>query len=193
MNNAEYIGSAIKQFQMYKQLGEQAMAQIPDDKLNWQYNSETNSVAIIVKHLWGNMTSRWVNFLTEDGEKPWRRREAEFDNDILSRKELLQKWEDGWQALFAALNTIASKPELLDNIIYIRNQGHSVMEAVNRQLSHYPHHVGQLLYIGKMVCGKNWKSLSIPRGKSDAYNVEKFSKPKERGHFSDEFLKTNEK
>jgi hypothetical protein len=189
MNNSEYIESAIKQFQYYKVLGEKAMEQIPDDKLNWQYNPETNSIAIIVKHLWGNMMSRWVDFLTKDGEKVWRNRESEFENDITSRKELMEKWEEGWKALFDAMSMIAKNPDHLSKTIYIRNLGHTIMEATNRQISHYAYHVGQIVHIGKMIQAENWKSLSIPRGKSSEYNAEKFSKPPQREHFTEEFLK----
>lgn len=189
MNNSEYIDSAIKQFQYYKVLGEKAMEQIPSDKLNWQYNPETNSIAIIVKHLWGNMMSRWVDFLTKDGEKVWRNRESEFENDITSRKELMEKWEEGWKALFAAMDMIAKNPDHLGKTIYIRNLGHTIMEATNRQISHYAYHVGQIVQIGKMIQAENWKSLSIPRGKTSEYNAEKFSKPPHREHFTDEFLK----
>ena len=192
MNNSEYIDSAIKQFQYYKLLGEKAMEQIPDEKLNWQYNPETNSVAILVKHLWGNMMSRWVDFLTKDGEKVWRDREAEFINDITTRKELMEKWEEGWKALFDAMNLVSKSPDYLNRTIFIRNLSHTIMEATNRQISHYAYHVGQIVHIGKMIQGENWKSLSIPRGKTSEYNAEKFSKPPSREHFTDEFTKRME-
>ena len=192
MNNSDYIDSAIKQFQYYKVLGEKAMAQIPDDKLNWQYNPETNSVAIIVKHLWGNMMSRWVDFLTKDGEKVWRDREAEFVNDITTRTELMEKWEEGWTALFDAMNSVALNPDSLERIIYIRNLGHTILEATNRQISHYAYHIGQIVHIGKMVQSEQWKSLSIPRGKTSEYNAAKFSKAPSREHFTDEFMKRME-
>lgn len=192
MNNSAYIESAIKQFRYYKLLGEKAMEQIPDDKLNWQCNPETNSVAIIVKHLWGNMMSRWVDFLTKDGEKVWRNREAEFVNDITTRKELMEKWEEGWKALFDAMDTVVKTPDYLGRTIYIRNLGHTIMEATNRQISHYAYHVGQIVYIGKMIQAENWKSLSIPRGKTSEYNAEKFSQPPKREHFTEEFVKRME-
>lgn len=185
MNN--YLDSVKKQFEYYKMLGEKTIEQVPDDKLFWQYNEESNSIATIVKHLWGNMLSRWTDFLTTDGEKEWRKRDAEFENDITSRADLMSKWNEGWNCLFKALNSITDKD--LDKEIYIRNQGHSVMDAINRQLSHYPHHVGQIVFIGKMVCGAQWKSLSIPKGKSQSFNAEKFSQPKHKEHFTDEFMK----
>jgi hypothetical protein len=184
---ADYLTSVRKQFEYYKQLGEKTFAQVPDEALFWQYNSESNSMATIVKHLWGNMLSRWTDFLTTDGEKEWRQREAEFDNDIQTRDELLTKWEAGWQCLFAALDSVT--PENCHQTVYIRNQGHSITEAINRQLAHYPYHIGQIVFIGKMVRNGEWQSLSIPRGNSQAYNAEKFAQPKQQVHFTDEYLK----
>lgn len=183
--NTNYLDSAIKQFEYYKMLGEKTMAQIADDKLFWQYNEESNSIATIVKHLRGNMLSRWTDFLTTDGEKEWRNRDDEFEEEVLTRKALADRWNEGWNVLLTTLNSL--KEEDLDKIVYIRNQGHTVMEAINRQLAHYPYHIGQIVFIGKM-CAENWNSLSIPKGNSNQYNAGKFSKPKERGHFTDEFL-----
>jgi hypothetical protein len=187
--NKDYLESVIKQFEYYKQLGERAMEQLPDEKLFWQYDEESNSIAIIVKHLWGNMLSRWTDFLTTDGEKEWRDRDAEFENDARTRVELLAKWNEGWQCFLGALGQLTGDD--LQKIIYIRNQGHTVMEAINRQLAHYPYHVGQMVYIAKMVAGNKWKSLTIPKGNSASFNAEKFSKPKSRQHFTDELLKKN--
>ncbi|WP_420150051.1 DUF1572 domain-containing protein [Spirosoma sp.] len=182
----DYLESARKQFEYYKMLGEKTIEQLPDDALFWQYNSESNSIATIVKHLWGNMLSRWTDFLTTDGEKAWRDREAEFENDITTRQELLARWKEGWDCLFDALNTLTEAD--LTKIAYIRNMGHTVLEAINRQLAHYPYHIGQIVFIGKMVCDNDWQSLSIPRGKSKAYNDDKFSQPKSKKHFTDDFL-----
>lgn len=187
MSNLQYLESAKKQFQYYKMLGEKTFSQLSDEQLFIQINSESNSIAIIVKHLWGNMLSRWTDFLTSDGEKEWREREAEFENDISTREELLQKWEEGWSCLFKSLDSISD--EDLSKVVYIRNQGHTILEAINRQLSHYPSHVGQIIFIGKLLCAKNWSSISIPRGSSDEYNKEKFSKPKSKQHFTDEILR----
>jgi hypothetical protein len=184
-----YLESTLKQFEYYKLLGDKAMAQLPDDKLFWQYNEESNSIAIIVKHLWGNMLSRWTDFLTSDGEKDWRDRDGEFENDIQSKDELLAKWNEGWQCLFRALQPLTEAD--LQKIIFIRNQGHTVLEAINRQLAHYPYHVGQMVFIAKMVAGSNWQSLSIPKGESGKFNADKFAAPKARKHFADEFLKDN--
>jgi hypothetical protein len=182
----DFLSSAQKQFAYYQLLGEQAMAQVADEHLFWQPNAASNSIATIVKHLWGNMLSRWTDFLTTDGEKPWRAREAEFDNDLTTRAEVLAKWQEGWQCLFAALDALT--PADLDRIIYIRHQGHSVTEAINRQLAHYPYHVGQIVFLARLVAGEAWQSLSIPRGNSAVYNAEKFAQPPHQAHFTDEYL-----
>ena len=183
----DYLESSIKQFEYYKLLGEKAIAQLPDDKLFWQYNEQSNSIAIIVQHLWGNMLSRWTDFLTTDGEKDWRNRDAEFESVINTKEELLSKWNQGWACLLGALKQLTG--EDLKKIIYIRNQGHTVMEAINRQLAHYPYHVGQIIYIAKMIADSDWHSLSIPKGASQSFNADKLSKPKSKLHFTDEFLK----
>jgi hypothetical protein len=186
----DYLKSIKKQFEYYKMLGEKTFAQLSDEYLFWKYNEESNSIATIVKHLWGNMLSRWTDFLTTDGEKEWRERDAEFENDIESRAELLAKWNEGWTCLFNAINSLSEND--LTKEIYIRNQGHSVLEAINRQLAHYPYHVGQIVFIGKMACNQNWTSLSIPKGNSKEYNTDKFSKPKQKQHFTDEYRKGKE-
>lgn len=183
-----YLISAKKQFQYYKLLADKTFDQLTDEQLFFQYNDESNSIALIVKHMWGNMLSRWTDFMTTDGEKEWRNRDAEFENDIQSRTQLLERWNRGWQCLFDALDQLTEND--LDKTVYIRNQGHSVMEAINRQLAHYPYHVGQIVFIGKMLCNAEWKSLSIPKGKSQAYNHEKFASEKHSAHFTDEFLKS---
>lgn len=188
--NAEYLESAKKQLEYYKMLGDKTMALLPEDTLFWQYNEESNSIATIVKHLYGNMLSRWTDFLTSDGEKDWRNRDAEFENNLDSKAPVLQLWEEGWNCLFNALNTI--KEEDFSKTIYIRNQGHTVTEAINRQLAHYPYHVGQIVFIGKMICNEKWISLSIPKGNSAKYNADKFAKPQHKAHFTDEFLKEDD-
>jgi hypothetical protein len=169
-----YLDSVKKRFDNYKTLGEKTFDQLSDGQLFWQYNEESNSIATIVKHLSGNMLSRWTDFLTSDGEKQWRDRDTEFENDTKSRQELLAVWNKGWDCLFDALNSI--KEDDWQKDIYIRNERHSVVDAINRQLAHYPYHVGQIVFIGKMVAGSNWKSLSIPKGRSATFNTEKFTK-----------------
>jgi len=183
----DYLNSVTKQFENYKLLGDKTIAQLPNDKLFWQYNQECNSIAINVQHLHGNMLSRWTDFLTSDGEKEWRNRDAEFDNDALTKDAIVKLWEDGWKCFLDTLKSL--KEDDLEKIIYIRNQGHTVTEAINRQLAHYPYHVGQMVFIGKMILNENWQSLSIPRGNSNTYNAKKFSQEKNRTHFTDEFLK----
>lgn len=182
-----YLDSAKKQFQYYKMLGEKAIAQVPDNKLAWQFNEESNSIVVIVKHLSGNMLSRWTDFLHSDGEKESRNRDGEFEEQEITRDALLALWDAGWACLLGTLDSL--KEEDLDRTIYIRNMGHTVLEAINRQLAHYPYHVGQIVFLAKMTAQETWQSLSIPRGKSTNYNADKFSKPKRNEHFTDEYLK----
>jgi hypothetical protein len=187
MENTTYLESIKRQFLYYKSLGDKTLELLPEESLFWQYNEESNSIAIIVKHLHGNMLSRWTDFLTSDGEKEWRKREGEFENEVISKAVLLAKWEEGWKCVFDAINSLTE--EDLGKEIFIRNMGHTVMEAINRQLAHYPYHIGQMVFLGKMIANQNWVSLSIPKGKSNEYNAEKFAKPKHKEHFTDEFLK----
>ena len=170
----DYLQSIKKQFSYYKKLGEKTFEQIPEEALFWQFNSESNSIAIIVSHLSGNMLSRWTDFLTTDGEKSWRDRDQEFESVIKTKRELLEKWERGWACFFYALNSL--KEEDLHKNILIRNEEHTIIEAINRQLAHYPYHIGQIVFIGKMIANQNWKSLSIPKGKSQDFNKTKFVK-----------------
>ncbi len=181
-----FIDSAKKQFEYYKMLGEKTFSQLSDEQLFLQINEESNSIATIVKHLHGNMLSRWTDFLTTDGEKEWRQRDAEFENDISERAALLEKWNAGWACLFNAIDALNANDLVKE--IYIRNMGHTVVEAINRQLAHYPYHIGQIVFIGKILVNENWVSLSIPKGNSKDYNAEKFSKPKHKQHFTDEYL-----
>jgi hypothetical protein len=308
--NTDYLKSAKQQFQYYKQLGDKTMAQLNDEQLFWQYNDASNSIAIMAKHLWGNMMSRWTDFLNTDGEKDFRKRDEEFelrvgpslqgvdnnaegvdadnaegvdndaedgekdfrkrdeefelrvgpslqgvdtanaegvdadnaegvdndaegvdnnaegvnniaegvdtanaegvdniakgvdtdstkgvDTDIAegvnehSRAVITEKWEQGWACLFTALDSI--NEDNFDTTIYIRNQGHSIPETINRQMMHYAYHVGQMVYLGRMMKGEDWQSLSIPKGNSKAYNAEKFSQEKGKRHFTDEYLGKN--
>ena len=182
-----FLTSAIKQFEYYKQLGEKTFEQLPEEKLFWQYNNESNSIATIVNHLHGNMLSRWTDFLTTDGEKEWRNRDAEFEQAFSTKSEFIVKWNEGWQCLFNAIKPLAD--EDLGKMIYIRNQGQTVTEAINRQLCHYSYHVGQIVFIGKMICNENWQSLSIPKGNSQQYNAQKFAQEKHIEHFTDENLR----
>ncbi|WP_339894747.1 DUF1572 family protein [uncultured Algibacter sp.] len=179
-----YLTSIIKQFKFYKSLGDKTFDQLSFDEMLWQSDENSNSISIIVKHIAGNMLSRWTNFLTEDGEKEWRIRDDEFISNFNSKEAVIAAWESGWFCLFKAIKPL--KPEDLENIIYIRNGGHTVTEAINRQLAHYAYHIGQIVFLGKLLKGENWKSLSIPKGDSSKYNQDKFSKDKGRRHFTDD-------
>lgn len=175
--NDIFLKSVIKQMHYYKGLGENTMAQLSDEQLYEKLNEENNSIYNIVKHLSGNMLSRWTDFLTTDGEKEWRERDAEFEETRGSREQLMVLWESGWDCLFGALNSLTDID--LHIKIKIRNEEHTVLEAIHRQLAHYPYHVGQIVFIGKYFCNTNWKSLSIPKGKSEVFNEIKFRKENE--------------
>ncbi|MEA9412117.1 DUF1572 family protein [Flavobacterium sp. PL02] len=188
MNATEaYLESVKKQFLYYKTLGEKSIAQLEPEQLLVTTNEDTNSIATIVKHLSGNMLSRWTDFLTTDGEKEWRNRDEEFENDFQSKEEIMTAWEKGWKCLFDALNDLQANQ--LSDIIYIRNEGHTVIEAINRQLAHYPYHVGQIVFYAKQLKNSSWESLSIPRKESKNYNAGKFAKEKEIKNFTDDELK----
>lgn len=159
------------------------MEQLPADALFWRYNEESNSIAIIVNHMAGNMLSRFTDWLTTDGEKPWRNRDAEFEDRFGSRTELMAGWQRGWYYLMDALGNLGE--EQLEDIVYIRNEGHTVTEALNRQLAHYAYHIGQIVYIAKMSKAEPWESLSIARDKSKDYNSSKFGQEQGIRHFTD--------
>ena len=180
----DYLTSVIKQFEYYKALAEKTFEQLPEEKLFWKYNNESNSIGILVNHISGNMLSRWTDFLSSDGEKEWRNRDSEFEDLIKSKEELLSKWNNAWKCLFDTLKGL--NEDDLNKIVYIRNMGHTVTEAINRQLAHYPYHIGQIVFIGKMAQNNDWNSLSIPKGNSSSYNDEKFSKEKRIVHFTDD-------
>lgn len=180
---SSYLTSVIKQFEYYKSLGDQTFNQLTFDELQWQSHEDANSVSIIVKHSVGNMLSRWTNFLTEDGEKQWRHRDEEFNATFTTYEDLIAAWETGWKCLFDAIIPLTDAD--LERIIYIRNQGHTVTEAINRQLAHYSFHIGQIVFLGKLLKGSDWNSLSIPKGHSKAYNADKFSEVKGKRHFTD--------
>lgn len=184
--DSQFLESAKKQFLYYKMLGEKAIGQLEDEQLFMTANEDTNSIAQIVKHISGNMLSRWTDFLTSDGEKEWRNRDDEFVDTYKSKTELLENWNKGWNCLFTAINPL--KPEQLSDIIYIRNEGHSVLEAINRQLAHYPYHIGQIVFYAKLLKKTEWESLSIPKNKSGDYNSEKFSREKSIRNFTDDEL-----
>ncbi|MGC6430559.1 MAG: DUF1572 family protein [Jejuia sp.] len=179
-----YLTSIIKQFEYYKSLGDKTFKGLSFEELQKEFAEDSNSISIIVKHKVGNMLSRWTNFLTEDGEKTWRHRDEEFIDSYTSKEDLIENWNKGWDCLFGAITPLTKND--LERIIYIRNQGHTVIEAINRQLAHYSYHVGQIVFLGKLLKGENWTSLSIPKGDSSKYNKKKFGKDKGRRHFTDD-------
>ncbi len=166
----DFLQSAVKRLAYYKELGEKTFAQLTDAELNHQPNEASNSIAIIIRHMAGNMLSRMTDFLTSDGEKEWRNRDSEFEEQRMSRQELMAYWEKGWNCCLGAISSL--KEEDLLKTIRIRNEGMSVIDAINRQLAHYPYHVGQIVYIGRLVRDKDWQNLSIPKGQSEQFNKE---------------------
>lgn len=184
--NNIYLESVKKQMLYYKTIAEKAMEQLSEEQLFVSVNEDTNSIANIVKHMSGNMISRWTDFLTSDGEKPWRERDTEFESFKTSKKDLLEIWNKGWECFFNAINSL--EPEQLSQIIYIRNEGQTALDAINRQLAHYPYHIGQIVFYAKMLKKGDWDSLSIPKNKSNEYNSDKFSKDKSVKHFTDDEL-----
>lgn len=171
MDNVIFLKSAIQQFKDYKLLAERTFDQLLNDSdFHFQPNEITNSVAINITHMHGNMLSRWTNFLTEDGEKEWRQRDDEFETHAYSKEKLMELWEKGWQCVFATLNDLSDND--LDKTIYIRTKPLIVIEAIHRQLTHYAYHVGQVVMLGKMIKCNEWKSLSITKGDSLNYNAQ---------------------
>lgn len=165
----DFLQSVITRFREYKSLAEKAMAQLSDAQLLHNAEDSDNSIVVIVKHMRGNMLSRWTNFLTEDGEKPWRQREEEFEHEELSRETLMNLWEEGWACL---LNTLGSlRAEDLEHTVHIRREAMPAMDAIIRQVMHYSYHVGQIILLCKHQAGESWHSLSIPRGGTAAFNA----------------------
>jgi hypothetical protein len=164
----EYLQTVIRRLKYYKELGEKTFEQLEEKDFHFQPNSESNSSAVIIQHLTGNMLSRFTNFLTEDGEKEWRQRDDEFEIHSYTRNQLLEIWEKGWNCCLSAISSLSSDDLL--KTIYIRKEPMSAIDAINRQLAHYPYHIGQIVYIGRLIKDRNWKNLSIPKGQSQQYN-----------------------
>lgn len=163
-----FLKDCIKRFLYYKELGDKTLEQLSEAELLWAPSSESNSIALTIQHMHGNMKSRWTNFLTEDGEKPWRNRDQEFEIKPLTKEAVMDLWVEGWDCL---LNSLASlQKEDLYKTIYIRTEPLLVYDAILRQLAHYPYHVGQIVYVGRIIRNKDWKSLSIPKGHSQSFN-----------------------
>ena len=163
-----YIEDALAIFRQYKALGERAMQQVSDEQLFASLDDESNSIAIIVKHMTGNMRSRWTDFLTTDGEKPSRNRDGEFVDPPATREALMREWEDGWACVFGAIEPLTDAD--LGRTVTIRGEAHSVMQAINRQLAHYPQHVGQIVLLAKHYAGERWQTLSVARNRSAEFN-----------------------
>ena len=176
------LAHAIDLYQYYKSLGEKSLAQTSDDALNWIPDEKSNSINVIIRHLHGNMMSRWTDFLTTDGEKEWRQRDGEFEEHDMTREQLMQLWEEGWTCTLNALKSLTI--EDMEKTIYIRNMGQSVEDAVLRQLAHYSYHVGQIVYLARLTNNGDWKSLTIPKGNSEIYNQAKFEPGKRIEHFT---------
>ena len=165
-----YLSDALAVFRQYKKLGEGAMAQVPDEQLTMVLDGEMNSIAQIVKHMAGNMRSRFTDFLTTDGEKPDRYRDQEFDlNPATTRADLTKWWDEGWARVFAAIDGL--KPEDVMRTVTIRGEPHTVLQAINRQIAHYAQHTGQIVFMAKHIRSVKWKTLSIPRGESENYKT----------------------
>jgi hypothetical protein len=163
-----YLRDSVSLFRYYKMLSERAMEQVTDEQLFAVLDDEMNCIAIIVKHLTGNMRSRWIDFLNSDGEKPDRKRDTEFENPPATRAELMKVWEQGWSCVFSALQPLSDAE--VDRTVIIRGEPHSVMQAINRQIAHYSYHCGQIVFLAKHLQASKWKALTVPRGKSEDFN-----------------------
>jgi hypothetical protein len=171
----EFLKSAVKRLVYYKELGDKTFAQLNDADFHFSPNNESNSIAIIIQHMAGNMLSRWTGFLTTDGEKAWRNRDSEFEEQNLTKQQLLDHWQKGWDCLLHALNTLTGEDLL--KTIYIRSEGLLVIDAINRQMAHYPYHVGQIVYLARIIKNEHWQNLSIAKGHSDPFNAHMKSSP----------------
>ena len=171
---SSFLQSSIKRLTYYKDLGDKTFIQLSDADFHFKPNETSNSIAIIIQHTAGNMLSRWTDFLTSDGEKEWRNRDTEFEETNLSKQQLIEIWEKGWQCLLDTLNTL-TEDDLLKTI-YIRSEGLLVVDAINRQLAHYPYHVGQIIYVAKIITNTSWQNLSIAKGNSAQFNKQMIKK-----------------
>jgi len=171
----DYLTNAIKNFHDIKKAGDKAMAQIKDEDFFFEPNEQSNSIATIIKHLSGNMLSRWTDFLTTDGEKEWRHRDSEFERIFYTdTDDIKERWEKGWECLFNALNSLTEND--LSKVVLIRKEPHTVIQAINRQIYHYGYHIGQIVYLARFLAKDDWNSLTIPRGKSNEFNEKMMGK-----------------
>ncbi len=171
----EYLTTVISRVKYYKDLAEKTFDQLTEKDFHFIPSSESNSIALIIQHMSGSMLSRWTNFLAEDGEKEWRNRDEEFSVKEISKNQLIEFWEKGWSCFIDSLQSL--REDDLLKTVYLRKEPLTAIDAINRQLAHYPHHIGQILYIGKMIRNENWTSLSIAKGQSENYN--KNNEPKD--------------
>ena len=170
-----FLASAIKRLNYYKGLADKTFVLLDEKKFHFIPSDESNSIAVIIQHMHGNMMSRWTDFLASDGEKPWRKRDAEFEDKNLSKVQLISLWEEGWKCFLDAMESLSSAD--LEKTIYIRSEPLSVVDAINRQLAHYPYHVGQIIYAAKFLKNKTWQNLSVPKGKSSDFTNELNNQP----------------
>lgn len=176
----DYLDNITKQFLSYKEVADKTIAQLEENDFHWRYNEESNSIASIMIHVSENMLSRWTDFFTSDGEKSTRNRDQEFEPQNLSKEELKEKWELGWDCLFTALNSINESN--FEQPIYIRNKQHKLIESITRQIAHYPYHIGQIAYVGKMILNNKWQTASIAKGKSKEFMQAQFEQNKKGTH-----------
>jgi len=169
-----YLSVIQKRFKSVKEQGDKTLAQLEEAQLHWAYNEDSNSIAVIVKHVSGNMISRWTDFLTTDGEKPTRNRDDEFMDSLQTKEAIILAWEKGWQVFLDALESLTESD--LHGHVTIRGEQLSVIDAIERQMAHYSQHVGQIIYIAKQVTGAQWQTLSIPRGQSQAFTNDMLKK-----------------
>ncbi|MEL6560834.1 MAG: DUF1572 family protein [Bacteroidota bacterium] len=170
----EYLKNIKTQFKSYKEVADKTISQLTEKDLYWNYNEESNDIACIMIHLSENMLSRWTDFFESDGEKEWRDRESEFASQNLSYSELIDRWNEGWNCLFSARDSIDESN--FHRPIRIRNKKIKLIESITRQIAHYPYHIGQIAFIGKMILNEKWHSPSIPKGKSNEYIQSEFAK-----------------
>ncbi|MDB5200451.1 MAG: hypothetical protein JWO92_2414 [Chitinophagaceae bacterium] len=167
---AVFLDSAIKRLTYYKELGDKTFGQLADADFHFVPAEECNSISIIIRHMHGNMLSRWTDFLTSDGEKEWRKRDAEFEEQNINKEQLIALWEEGWKCCLDVLQSLSVAD--LEKTIYIRSEPLSVVDAINRQLAHYPYHVGQIIYAARIIKNRSWQNLSVPKGRSAEFNNE---------------------
>jgi hypothetical protein len=172
---SSFLESVIKRLSYYKELGDKTFAQLKDEDFHFAPNAESNSIALIIQHMAGNMLSRWTDFLTTDGEKDWRNRDTEFEEQHLTKQQLIDFWQKGWNCLLNSLNSLTEEDLL--KTIYIRSEGLLVIDAINRQMAHYPYHVGQIIYLAKVIKNEDWQNLSIAKGHSNQFNQQMQTKP----------------